>query len=265
MNNLYIKHRLATSAAAGPLAIVREMIERFHTMRFPELGLLHREPQMINEILPRLIRRNFNCVDVGGHIGSISYMLRKLAPQGTLTIIEASPEKAGWLRQRFPGDTVHEVAVSNEQGEISFFENLTNAGYSSLTARESRGEIREIRVNCTRIDDLLGDQANVDFIKIDVEGHEYQALCGAKKMLQRCMPIILFEAGASNDADLAESANTNVFRLLTEDFGYDVYAILDLYFGRPPIDMQRFVTYRSYPFIAFNYIALPRGMTLQAP
>lgn len=264
MNNLYIKHRLATSGAAAPIAVVRELIERFHTIRFPELGLLHREPQMMAEMLPRLIRKNFHCVDVGGHIGSVSYMLRKLAPKGTLTIVEASPEKANWLRRRFPNDTVHEVAVSDHSGEISFFENLTNAGYSSLTARESRGEIREIRVKCARLDDLLGDPAKVDFIKIDVEGHEYQALCGARNLLKRCAPIVLFEAGSSNDADIAESANTNVFKLLNEDFGYDIYAIFDLYFGRGPIDLAKFVTYRSYPYIAFNYIALPGGTQLNA-
>ncbi|SDW58164.1 FkbM family methyltransferase [Roseicitreum antarcticum] len=262
MNKLYVKHRLATSAIAGPISVLREVVERFHTMRYPELGLLHREPWMMNALLPRLVRRDSHCLDIGGHIGSVSYMLRKLAPQGSLTIVEASPEKAGWLRQRFPTDTVHEVAVSNQRGEISFFENLTNAGYSSLTARESRGQIREIRVTCTRIDDLLDETAKVDFIKIDVEGHEYEALCGARNLLDRCKPVILFEAGSSSDADIAESANTNVFRLLSEDLDYEIYAIFDLYFGRGPIDLAQFAIYRSYPYIAFNYIALPRGMTL---
>lgn len=264
MNKLYVKHRLATSAMAGPFGALRDVAQRLRTMRYPELGLLHHEPRMMNALLPRLVRRDSHCVDVGGHIGSVSYMLRKLAPEGRLTIVEASPQKAGWLRQRFPHDTVHEVAVSNRNGEISFFENLTNAGYSSLTARQSRGQIREIRVTCTRIDDLIGDTAQVDFIKIDVEGHEYEALCGARRLLHRCKPAILFEAGSSTDPDIDDSVNINLFRLLSEDLGYDIYAVVDLCFGRRPIDLAQFATYRSYPFVAFNYIALPRGAALPA-
>lgn len=35
--------------------------------------------------------------------------------------------------------------------------------------------------------------SNIDLIKLDLEGHEFQALVGAKNTLRRCQPAVLFE------------------------------------------------------------------------
>ena len=49
---------------------------------------------------------------------------------------------------------------------------------------------------------------------------------------------------------------------LGSDLKYDIFAVFDVHFGRPPLTRDRFSSYRTYPFLAFNYLAYPRESAL---
>ncbi|MFC3613056.1 FkbM family methyltransferase [Lutimaribacter marinistellae] len=252
-----LKHRLATSPMAGPLSSLRNSWKARKLVSNAELGLLFKEDQMMEAMLERMIRPDWNCLDIGAHIGSVSYRFHTLAPQGRHAIIEASPDKATLLAQRFPETPVLQVAVSDSAGEVTFYENLDQPGYSSLSDRGSRGRVQEITVPARRLDELFAETQRFDLVKIDVEGHEFAALTGGRSLLDRCRPVILFEAGAAEDADLDTGQSERLFDLLTKELGYRVFAVFDLYFDRPAISAELFRSYRTYPFMAFNYFALP--------
>lgn len=258
----YIKHRLATSRLAPSLGRLRQMFAALEGRKHPELALLRAEDGYMEEILTDLIQPDWNCLDVGGHLGKMSYLMQSCAPRGHLSIVEALPDKAALLRTRFPKATVHAVAVSDTEGSADFFENLDAPGMSSLTNRASRGTTRKLTVPLRRLDTLLADAAPIRFLKIDVEGFEYPALQGAKALLTRDRPVILFEAGASHDGDLAGDPALPLLTWLSDTMSYDVYAVFDVQFDRPPLTPERFVSYRSYPFLAFNYLAYPRESAL---
>lgn len=251
---LGLKHRIATSPLAGVAQGLRAALARLACVRHPELGLLSCEDRMTKACLARMIRPDWNCLDVGAHVGAVSYQLARLAPQGRLGLVEAIPAKAGALRKRFAGALVHQVAVGAEAGETSFFENTDNPGFSSLSNRQSRGETREIRVPMARIDDLWPRDLPLHFLKIDVEGHEYPALLGARATLERDHPVILFEAGAMGDVDLDTGNDARVFAFLT-DLGYAIRPVFHQYFGREPVSPEGFDACRTYPFTAFNFFA----------
>ena len=262
---LRLKHLVATSGFAGAATALRGRWRGMMPLRHPELGLLSREDDMIDAVLVRRIGPDWNCLDIGAHLGSVYYRLTQIAPRGTHAMIEASPSKARMLRERFGDHAVHEVAVTDETGEVSFFENIDMPGFSSLANRASRGRVVERRVKACRLDDLIGD-ARVDFIKIDIEGFEYPALRGATGLLKRCRPLIEFEAGAATDSDLAAGRTEALFDWLTTEMDYDIYAAFDLFYDRPPITARQFASYRSYPFLAFNYFAVPKvGPAPSAP
>lgn len=258
---LGLKHRIATSGLAGPVGAVRGRLRAMRGLLHPELALLYREDAMMDAVLERLIQPDWNCLDVGAHLESVFYKLTQLAPKGTHAMVEASRGKAQMLRRRFGDDAVHPVAVSDSNGEVTFYENVDQPGYSSLASRDSRGRVVERRVPARRLDDLLGPDAQVDFIKIDVEGFEFPALRGAEALLRRCRPLILFEAGAVADTDIADSDDRALFEWLTQTMGYDIYATFDLYYNRRPITADQFNSYRTYPFLAFNYFALSADKT----
>jgi FkbM family methyltransferase len=253
---LRLKSRIATSPLAGPVGILRGLQGRLKSVLHPELGLLHQEGRMTDACLRELVRPDWNCLDVGGHLGSVSYTLSRLARRGKLHIVEASPVKAAALRERFPKATVHAVAVSDHQGEAVFYENVAQPGFSSLTNRTSRGETRELRVPLARIDDLWPGDLPLHFIKIDVEGHEYAALKGAEFTLHRHRPAILFEAGAVEDSDVNATSYDDLHTFLTA-MGYAIRPVFHQHFGREPVTLDAFRACRLYPFTAFNFFATP--------
>lgn len=254
----HLKHLLATSRLAQPLGRLRALKEAVAGRGYPELTLLRAEEGYMEEILGQTIGEDWNCLDVGGHLGKMSFLLERLAPKGKLTIVEALPDKADMLRRRFPQAKVHAVAVSDAEGEADFFENIDSPGMSSLSDRASRGATRKITVPLRRLDDLLGEETKIRFIKIDVEGFEYPALRGASQLLARDRPILLFEAGSRSDDDLDGGEMDALLTWLNEEQDYDVFAAFDVVFGRPPVTADRFASYRTYPFMAFNYLAYPR-------
>ncbi len=253
---LDLKHRVMTSPLAGVSKRVSGWLQKPTEWWQPELRELMREDAALFAVLPKLVGPDAHCLDVGAHIGSFAYQLQRLAPRGRLALIEALPRKAAMLRRRFPNAQVFEAAVSDSDGTATFYENLDQSGFSSLANRASRGRTVATTVPQARIDTLLPD-AQVDVLKIDVEGFEHAALKGAKNLIDRCQPAILFEAGATIDSDLEGAQGDDVFDLLTQTHGYAVFSVAGYLQGDPPLDLPAYRRHRTYPFKAFNFVALP--------
>lgn len=255
MNTLHLKHLLVTSPIGRPLLTMRRFVQGYRSLLHPELALLWREDRMMEAIVSRLLERDSVCIDVGAHIGSMTHLFRTLAPKGRHVAIEAIPTKAAWLRKRFADIDVKDVAISDEEGEVTFFENLDRPGFSSLGARSGRN--REVAVTCTTLDKLLAARDRVDLIKIDVEGFELNVVRGAREVLKRCRPVLIFEAGAASDPNIDNSSYVELLDLLTRDLGYEVRPVFGDYYGKAPITRTEFLSCRTYPFLAFNYVARP--------
>jgi FkbM family methyltransferase len=251
---LRLKHRIATSPLAGLAGGLRGVAARLRTLVHPELGLMYAEQGMADACLRRMVRADWNCMDVGAHVGSVSYLLSTLTPRGHLTIIEALPAKAAALRARFPRATVHQLAVGDRADEVTFYENTAQPGFSSLSNRASWGATRELRVPMARIDDLWPANEPLHLIKIDVEGHETPALRGAEATLRRHRPAILFEAGDAGDPDTAAADHDGLYAFLT-GLGYAIRPVFHHYYGREPVTLDGFTACRRYPFTAFNFFA----------
>lgn len=258
MNTLHLKHWLVTSFAAGPLKAARRAAKNsWRNLRHPELGLLHQEDQMMDAVIRRLLQPTSVCIDVGAHIGSMTHLFRQLAPEGAHVAVEAEPVKAAWLRKAFPDLTIAETAVSDSEGEVTFYENLDRPGFSSLSARA--GRVQEITVPCTTLDKLLAERDRVDLMKIDVEGFELNVIRGAREVIARLKPILIFEAGAANDPDIDDGNYITLLDFLNDELGYEVRPVFGEFYGKAPIGKAEFLACRTYPFFAFNYVARPKS------
>ena len=51
----------------------------------------------------------------------------------------------------------------------------------------------DLSVRVVALDDVIEDDAPVDLVHLDVEGHEEQALTGAQRLLTRCRPVLVLE------------------------------------------------------------------------
>ncbi len=254
---LQLKHCVVTSPLGAVSKRVSGWLQKPTEWWHPELREVMREEMALFALLPQIVQPHSNCLDVGAHIGSIAYQFSRLAPKGRLTLIEALPRKTEMLRRRFPYAQVFEVAVSDADGTATFYENVDQSGFSSLANRSSRGRTVAREVSQARIDTLLPD-ALVDVIKIDVEGFEHPALLGAASLITRCQPAIVFEAGATIDTDLEGAQGDELFALLTLHHEYAVWSVAGYLRQDSPLDMQAFRRCRTYPFKAFNFVALPK-------
>jgi FkbM family methyltransferase len=242
-----------------PLSRVRSIQTAWKRRKHPELAAIYDEPQCIEVMMRKVIRDSWNCVDVGSHLGSVLDEFVRLAPQGKHFAFEAVPQKAAWLKRKFPEATILNVALSDTVGQASFYENTDRSGFSGLQphAYEVGEGFKEHTVECKRLDDVLPSGYVLNFLKVDVEGAELKVLKGATAVVERCRPYILFECTRSGLIQYVTPPG-DIFLFFVETLGYDVFVVKDWLDGGEPLTRGRFVDAITYPFAAFNFLAVPR-------
>jgi FkbM family methyltransferase len=149
-------------------------------------------------IFPKLAKRRV-CLDIGANIGNHSLFFSEFFEN--VISFEPNPLSFRLLKlnvEEFNNIEAINLGASDIKGQLSALENLTNIGETEI-GRDRTGfkdEIfKEIELNVNRLDDVLPKHilSKVDFIKIDTEGHEFQALSGLKDTLMSAEAIIAFE------------------------------------------------------------------------
>jgi FkbM family methyltransferase len=195
-------------------------------------------------------------IDVGAHIGSIIAQVRHKDSSIKIVAIEAIPEKARALRKRFSFVDLHGCAVGEVSGEISFFIDTKRSGYSSLARPVGAADASkiEIKVPIERLDNLV-KAADVDAVKIDVEGAELGVIRGAIRILKECRPIIMFESGPSGGDGLGYTKEAMIHFLNSLD--YSVIVPNRLAHDDDGLTTAGFVESHLYPRRTTNYFAVP--------
>lgn len=148
-------------------------------------------------------------------------------------------------------------ALSNFIGETEFIIVESCNGLSGIRQRidlspELKQSCRKISLSATTIDHellLINSSLPVSFIKLDLEGGEFNALKGAINTLRYHQPLVIFEDGKYVSGDLYEYTEDQWFSFF-ESIGYDLYDI----FGR---QMTSQAWRKNSP--PWNTIAVPSG------
>jgi FkbM family methyltransferase len=170
-----------------------------------------------NEIKPGSV-----VYDIGANVGYYTLLASVLSGEkGKVFAFEPLPRNVDYLRKHveinhLTNVDIFEAAVSDYEGE-AFFD------LGASTAMGHLAERGEIRVKMVALDDLLeGNKIQPpDFIKIDVEGAEYEVLKGARVLLNKFHPILFL------DTHQREAHQKTITFL--EELGYK-FTILD---GKP--------------------------------
>lgn len=147
--------------------------------------------------------------DVGAHAGNRVRALRALGCR--VVAIEPQPDFARVLRCLFgrsPDVQIVEMAVADRAGRMTLQVSERRPTVSTLAPawREARARDadfsgvrwnRSLEVEVTTLDALAGRFGRPRFIKIDVEGAEYEVLRGAEATLKKHRPIVLSELSAA--------------------------------------------------------------------
>ncbi len=168
----------------------------------------------------RLDLKGKTVFDVGANKGVYSYWLsRCVGPNGSVFAFEPQPELQPHLarvKKTFNLENLHAInkACSDNSGEVRLFRDFSGAGHASIEQRHDRSEF--VNIEKITIDDFSkkNNIENVAFIKLDVEGHELNALMGGQVLLRKVQPLLLLEY------HWAQAAGHRLFCFL-EKIGYE--------------------------------------------
>jgi FkbM family methyltransferase len=213
-------------------------------------------------LMARLIRAGQTVVDVGANFGYITLLSsRWVGQEGRVIAFEPTREYGDRLQAHLSENRVSNVRVESlglsdgdHGADICVGE---CSGTMHWTARFPPRIVE--RVQLASLDDwwrryLASGQVDaLDFVKIDVDGHELAVLRGARETLRRHRPALLvefykpaLECAGSTCAALAE--------FLEDDLGYVIH---DEDTGRPFASHAALLAHVDRPDRSFNVLCLP--------
>lgn len=179
------------------------------------LGMLNYENMEVSGEAPFLARtlgaRTRPMVfDVGANRGDWTSLVRRAAPSAVIHAFEPNPHNADHLRSSQPGVFVSQVAVTSAPGQLEMYdyaEAVDRPGSGHATALPGviegihGGRAVTTLVAATTLDAYCTERGitQLDFLKIDVEGLEYDVLLGATQLLaDAAISVIQFEFNEMN-------------------------------------------------------------------
>jgi FkbM family methyltransferase len=152
------------------------------------------EPEVLN--LDHFIALTGTAIDIGANVGFFTYALARRFRR--VYAFEANDEVTGLITEfNAPNVELIHCGLSDEARTARFYIPVSGgvalSGWGSLNRNELPGaeQILEKQVKVAPLDDFkIG---SVDFIKIDVEGHEIEVLHGASATIENSRPIVLIE------------------------------------------------------------------------
>jgi FkbM family methyltransferase len=157
-------------------------------------------------------------LDVGANLGQSAISFRTFQKRAPILSIEANPlcePDLRFLRRILPRFDYVIAAASDSPGSLDLhvptYRGIAVPGEASLDPEDAAdpywleahgGDASQVgtiavRTKVIRLDELEVDPA---FVKVDVEGHEAQALTGLQATLDRCRPIVMVESSESAEA-----------------------------------------------------------------
>ncbi len=184
------------------------------------INMTIREDEIIDHFRPK---EKDIVVDIGAHIGRYTIISSKrIGPNGKVVAIEADPANFEMLNRnvnlnKLTNVTSLNYAVYSNQTKLKLYLPGKQSGftiYNTIMVNRGKHQGKFIEVNGNTLDNLLEQNkinfADINWIKIDVEGAEFEVLKGAQNVLSKSNDIaILIEIHNSQNG-------TNLYRPIIE-------------------------------------------------
>ena len=183
---------------------------------------------------------------------------RLVGPRGCVVAYEPQPQPLESLRRWIEYEKldsviiIRKVALGSHAGEATFYQNVIDDGLSSLRLADDRlSDWSQLTVDVVRLDGEVRS-GRCSFIKLDIEGSEYNAIIGGRSMIARDRPIIAMEHG---------------FGWAAKRFGYEPREFIRFFdeIGYCEWDfLNNRVTDTNYSdeFLVWEFIAAPAGSSI---
>jgi FkbM family methyltransferase len=166
----------------------------------------HQQLQPLCEII---LQQDDLVVDVGAHAGQLTKLFSRYVTHGRVLAVEPGHYPLSILSvvkfiHRLPPVVIIAKGLADKPGEAILQTPLKKSGVlrfglSKLNidkGNENNEATKNEHVTITTVDLLIeeqGEKRNFSLLKADIEGHEYQMLCGAIKSIEKNKPCLLLE------------------------------------------------------------------------
>lgn len=184
------------------------------------------EKRQTDYLFPQLKKNNCTCfIDIGAHWGHYSMLFASEPCFDQAQIHAFEPDKIN--RYQFYANLfmnklqeriiVHEYAISSEESELKFHHSEeNNRGKSHIT------NDGEIIVKAKKLDSLITVTNEMIGIKIDIEGHEIEAISGMTELLKQNRCILQIESFTQTLPELitimSELGYSNIYDIDSDHF-----------------------------------------------
>ena len=231
------------------------------------------EKHLVNYLQAQISDKPTVLWDVGANLGSVSFPLIHACPNLIIHGFEPSPPVFNRLQNNvklnnYPHLQIHQWAIGSECGSASFFVSSTsgNSGVGSLAITPNSSSI-PVLVDCYTGDFIIENNLvpEPSFIKIDVEGFEYEVLYGLKSFLSSKKYLqIVFEHEPYRFKE--RGINPSEIVNFLQSLGFEIYQILPKksFYGVSENSLKKFhasmLEYKC-DFVAMHQDATSLGLT----
>lgn len=203
--------------------------------------------------------------DVGANVGDYARLVRRHLPRAAVYCFEPSRPTFEQLERDLRGDALtrpFNLGLSDEEKSVELYSYTVEGEEQSLISSIDRrlptqvvkvevSASEEVRVQTLDAFCEAEGVGRIDFLKLDVEGHEMAVLRGARRMLERgAISAVQFEFGPAN--------------IYSRTYFYDFWTLLSgdfRIFRIVPRGLAPVAYYGEHRevFLTTNYLALRRG------
>ncbi len=192
---------------------------------------------LIQEIYLSILNKGDLVIDGGANRGRHTFSLsHAVSNKGMVLAFEPIPILSEKLNSYIKEAGLKNIKVfkddlSDKEDVEKFFIVKNNDGVSglkinSLFRKANIGNLQEINVPVIRLDKIMKNfsDKNLRFIKLDLEGGEFNCLKGGQNWLKDQKPLIVFENSLEDNANLYDYSKEEWFKFFS-DIEYKVFDI----------------------------------------
>ena len=169
-------------------------------------------------------------LDCGENYGFYSLYAASISPFNRVIAFEASKQTCKEFTRnleinRSLNIKLENLGVSNSNNKYLKFNESKKDWESSFSHNNFVSSVSQ-KVRTIKIDDYLKNKKIKDyflFLKIDVEGNEFEVIKSALNMIKKNSPIIIIEFSKYNF--LGKNENYNFFNQFLKKFNYNIYSV----------------------------------------
>ena len=189
--------------------------------------LMFKTHEPINtKLFSRELKKGMVCLDIGSNIGYYALLESKIVGEkGKVIAIEPSPINFKYLEkncklQKYSNILTYNFAAAETDGFVNFLINEKSNWSKVVGDNLPNDEGTIIKVTTKQIDSFISEIKinNIDFLRMDVEGYEFNIYQGARKVIRKFKPSLLIEI----HKHLMGINKTKQFLEMLKEDGYEV-------------------------------------------